>query len=177
MPAVILGISQLGINVHVLIAQIINFTILLIVLRALLYKPILKTLDQRRQRVEESLLTADRVKQQAAESEQESARALEEARKEGQAFIAQAQEIASRIQADARSQAQTEAEAMLERARNEIGLERDSAIAQLRHEFADLTILAAEKVIGQSLDRKAHERLIAEVLAESNGTGTDHGAA
>ena len=43
---------------------------------------------------------------------------------------------------------------MLERARGEIQLERDTAIAELRKEFADLTIAAAEKVIGQSLDRR-----------------------
>jgi F-type H+-transporting ATPase subunit b len=47
-------------------------------------------------------------------------------------------------------------------------LERDEAIAEIRRQFADLTISAAEKVIGQSLDKKAHERLIDEVLAESS---------
>ena len=56
---------------------------------------------------------------------------------------------------------------LLERARNEIQLERDQAVAVLRSEFADLTVSAAEKVIGQSLDRQAHQRLIDEVLAES----------
>ena len=57
---------------------------------------------------------------------------------------------------------------MLERARSEIALERDQAIAELRREFADLTIAAAEKVIGQSLDRNAHQRLIEQALAESS---------
>ncbi len=57
---------------------------------------------------------------------------------------------------------------MLERARGEIQLERDNAIAELRREFADLTIAAAEKVIGQSLDRTAHQRLIEQALAESS---------
>ena len=56
---------------------------------------------------------------------------------------------------------------LLERARSEIQLERDQAIAELLREFADLTVSAAEKVIGQSLDRQAHRRLINEVLAES----------
>ena len=82
--------------------------------------------------------------------------------------MAQAQEISARIQADARTQAQADAEVTLARARNEIQLERDSAIADLRKEFADLTIAAAEKVINQSLDRNAHRRLIDEALAESS---------
>ena len=57
---------------------------------------------------------------------------------------------------------------MLERARQEIQRERDIAIAQLRSEFADLTIRAAERVIGQALDADAHQRLIDEVLADSS---------
>jgi len=61
-----------------------------------------------------------------------------------------------------------QAEALIERARGEIQLERDTAIAELRKEFADLTISAAEKVIGQSLDRTAHQRLIDEALAQSS---------
>jgi len=57
---------------------------------------------------------------------------------------------------------------MLGRARNEIQLERDQAIAELRKEFADLTIAAAEKVINESLDRNQHRRLIDEALAQSS---------
>ncbi|HWQ27678.1 MAG TPA: ATP synthase F0 subunit B, partial [Dehalococcoidia bacterium] len=89
----------------------------------------------------------------------------------GQALVAQAQEIAARIQAEAREQARADAEALLARARSEIQLERDNAIAQLRKEFADVTIRAAEKVIRQSLDREAHRKLIEETLAESALSG------
>ena len=87
---------------------------------------------------------------------------------EGQAIVAQAQQVAQRLQEEGRAQASTQAEALLERARSEIQLERDAAIAELRKEFADLTIAAAEKVIGQSLDRTAHQRLIDEALAQSS---------
>ena len=85
-----------------------------------------------------------------------------------QQLIAQAQEISTRIQADARTQAQSDAETTLARARSEIQQERDAAIADLRKEFADMTIAAAEKVIGESLDRNAHKRLIDEALAQSS---------
>ncbi|MFQ5880455.1 MAG: hypothetical protein ACE5IZ_09830, partial [Dehalococcoidia bacterium] len=68
---------------------------------------------------------------------------------------------------EARQQAQREAETLLQRARGEIQLERDNAVAQVRREFSDLAITAAERVIHQSLDRRAHQRLIEEVLAES----------
>ena len=90
-----------------------------------------------------------------------------------QTLIVQAQQISGRIQEEARQQAHSEAEALLARARTEIQLERDGAIARLRAEFADITISAAERVIGQSLDRRAHQRLIDEVLAESSFKGDD----
>lgn len=165
---IILGIADLGLNLPVLVAQLVNFTILLIVLRLVAWGPLMKMLDERRERIAESLSAAEQAKVQAAESERVLQDQMESSRREGQQLIAQAQEIAQRIQADARTQAQTDADATLARARNEIKLERDTAIADLRREFADLTIAAAEKVINQSLDRNAHRRLIDEALAESS---------
>ncbi len=159
--------SELGLNIPVLVAQLVNFFLLLVVLRIFLYRPILDMLDRRSQRIREGLEAAEQSKERSAQAEQEVARQLEEARRQGQALVAQAQETANRIQEEARGQARREGEALLERARSEIQLERDQAIAELRREFAELTVSAAEKVIGQSLDRQAHRRLIDEVLAES----------
>ncbi|MEX0750669.1 MAG: F0F1 ATP synthase subunit B [Dehalococcoidia bacterium] len=165
---IILGIADLGINLPVLIAQLVNFTILLVILRLVAWGPVTKMLDDRRARIAESLSAADQAKAQAAESGRQIQDQLDASRREGQALVAQAQEIAARIQAEARTIAQTDADAMLGRARNEIQLERDQAIAELRKEFADLTIAAAEKVINESLDRNQHRRLIDETLAQSS---------
>jgi len=164
---VILGIADLGINLPVLVAQVVNFTILLIVLWLVAWGPLMKMLDERRDRIRESLNAADAAKAQVAESERQVHEQVEAGRREAQNLIAQAQEISSRIQTDARAQAQADAEALLARARNEIRLERDSVIADLRKEFADMTIAAAEKVIKSSLDRTQHRRLIDDVLAEA----------
>jgi len=160
--------DELGLNVPVLIAQLVNFFLLLVVLRIFLYRPILNMLDRRAQRIREGLEAAEQSKEHAEQAEQEVARRLEEVRRQGQAMMSQAQEAANRIQEEARGQARREGEALLERARKEIQLERDQAIAELRREFGDLTVSAAEKVIGQSLDRQAHQRLIDEVLAASS---------
>jgi F-type H+-transporting ATPase subunit b len=165
---IILGIADLGINLPVLIAQFVNFTVLLVVLRAVAWGPLTKMLDERRERIRESLAAAEEAKAQVANSERQVQEQVEAARRDAQNLIAQAQEISSRIQADARSQAQADAEALISRARSEIQLERDTAIADLRKEFADVTIAAAEKVVNSSLDRTAHRRLIDEALAESS---------
>jgi len=159
--------DELGLNLPVLIAQLVNFFLLLVLLRIFLYKPILKMLDRRAQRIREGVEAADQSKEQASQAEVEVAKQVDEARQQSQALVAQAQEAANRIQEESRNQARQEAETLLERARNEIQLERDQAISELRGEFAELTVSAAEKVISQSLDRQAHQRLIDEALAES----------
>jgi F-type H+-transporting ATPase subunit b len=167
LAGVVDGLKTLGINLPSLLAQIINFTILLVLLRLFVYKPLLRLLDERRRRIQEGMEAAEQAKQRAAEAEKDVQTQLERARQEGQSLIAQAQQIAARLQDEGREQAHQDAEALLARARSEIQLERDSAIAHLRREFADITVTAAEKVINQSLDRQAHRRLIEETLAES----------
>jgi F-type H+-transporting ATPase subunit b len=169
MPTVILGIDALGFNIPALLAQLINFGILLLVFSLFLYKPLLKVLDERKQRIQEGLEASEESKRQLATTEQEVAREMAKAREQGQALIGEAQQMSQRIQNEARDAARKEAEHLLERARNEIALERDAAIADLRREFGDLTITAAERVIKQSLDKDQHRRLIEEVLAEAPG--------
>ncbi len=161
------GIGALGINLPSLIAQLINFTLLLIIIGWATKRFLFPLLDERRKRIREGLDAAKESKRRLAETETETAAELEKARQEGQGLIGQAQQMSARVQEEAREAARAEAETLLERARSEIQLERDAAIADLRREFADLTITAAERVIRRSLDRKAHQELIEEVLAEA----------
>ena len=68
----------------------------------------------------------------------------------------------------AQGAAKKEAGTLITKAQIEIQRERDEAISELRKEFADLTILAAEKIIDRSLDKEAHRELIDQVLKESS---------
>lgn len=163
--------EALGLNLPAIIAQTFNFVVLLVVLRAFLFKPILKMLDERRAKIAEGLNAAELARAEAAQAQANIQEQIEAARKEGQELIANAQTIAGRIQTEAREQATRDRDVTVERARQEIQLERDRAIAELRGEFADITMRAAERVIGQSLDPQAHERIIQETLAESRFSG------
>jgi F-type H+-transporting ATPase subunit b len=165
------AVEALGLNLPQLIAQVVNFFILLVILRLVAYKPILRMLDERKQKIAEGLNAAEIARAEAASAQANIQAQLDSARKDGQEIVANAQTIATRIQADAREQSQKDREAALERARTEIQLERDRAIADLRSEFADITVRAAEKVIGETLDANAHQRIIDETLAESNFGG------
>ena len=161
------GLADLGINLPTLVAQIVNVVILLGLLYLVAYKPVMRMLDERSRKVKESMEQADAIKEQAARAEEEVKKQLEAASREGQERIAQAIQIGEDVKQKAQQEARQEAETLISRGRTEIQRERDEAIDELRKEVADLTILAAGKVIERSLDKKAHRELIDKVLEES----------
>ena len=162
------GLAGLGINVPVLLAQIVNVVILLVVLYFVAYKPVMRMLDQRSKRIKDSMEQADAIKEQADRAEEEVKKQLAAAGKEGQKRITQAAQAGEEIREKARQSARQEAETLITRARGEIQRERDETISELRKEVADVTITAAEKIIDRSLDKKAHRELIDKVLEESD---------
>ena len=165
------GIAALGFSLPALVSNLINFTILLIVLRLFLYKPVLRLLDERKRRIREGLERAEQAASDASASEREARETIERARGEARELVQQAQEGAARLRAQLEEQARADAEQIVARAREDVQTERDRALEQLRREFADLAITAAERVVRQSLDRAAHQRLIDEVLAQGDPGG------
>ena len=134
------------------------------ILTLVLYKPVTKMLDDRAAKIQEGLEQAELARAESVRAEAEVKAQIEAGRKEGQAIVAQANEVASRVKEEAREGAKQEAEALIAKARAEIDREREEGFDQLRKEFVDLAMLAAEKVINQSLDKAAHQRLIEETL-------------
>jgi len=165
--------EALGITPSGLITQIVSFLILFGILYALLYKPLLRVMDQRSARIKESLESAQRAREEAAHSQEEMGRQIDEARSEGQAMIAQAREVADRFREDELAKARQDIEAERSRAQSNIKRERDAAIEELRHEFAELAMRAAERVVERSLDESAHRDLIEDVLDEGSKIGRE----
>jgi F-type H+-transporting ATPase subunit b len=156
----------LGINVPTLVAQVVNFGILFVLLYVLAYKRVLKILDERSQKIKDSIGQTERIREQAEQAEDESKRRIEAASKEGQEIIARAVKAGEEVRQQAQQEARREGESLLTKARGEIQRERDESIGELRREFADLTIQVAEKVIERSLDKEAHRQLIEKTLDE-----------
>lgn len=163
------GLAKLGIDGATLLAQVVNFSILFVLLYLVAYKPILKILDERSGKARESMEQAERIQKQAEEATGETRRQIETASKEGQEIIARAVHAGEEVKQKAQQDAKQEGEVLILRAKAEIQQERDDAIDGLRREFANLTILAAEKVIEVSLDEEAHRELIEKTLEESTG--------
>ncbi|MBE0415562.1 MAG: F0F1 ATP synthase subunit B [Dehalococcoidia bacterium] len=159
--------GDIGINVPGLVAQLVCFFILFGLLTFLLYKPVRRILDERSERIRVSMEQAEQIKETMAKTEEQVKEQLDAARREGQNILAQAGQMGERLREEAREEAKQDAETIITRARTEIQRERDDAIQELRRQFADLAITAAEKVISETLDREKHRRLIEEVLEQA----------
>ncbi len=159
-------LETLGIHFPSLAIYLVNFVLVLVLLYLFAYKPILKLMDERAERIRESLEAADLARQEAASSQEAIQEQITEARREGQRIMDQTREAADRFRTEEMDKARQEAEAFVERARADIQRERDTALQEVRASFGDLAITAAERVIRSSLDRTAHESLIAQVLEE-----------
>ncbi len=160
------GFASLGINLPLLLAFVINFIILLLLLGKFLYKPVLKTLDERAQKVRESMEWAEATRRDYEQAKEEVQRQIEKGRQEAQAIIAQALQRGEGVKDEAKKEAAEQAKAIVEKARVELEMERDNMVADLRREFVSLLILASEKVIRQSLDKEKQSKLIEETLEE-----------
>jgi len=161
------GFANLGINLPLLVAYVINFVILFALLGLVLYRPVIKMLDERSKRIKESMERAEATKEEYAHAEEEVEKLLSKARDDGQALVSQATQLGERFKEEAREGARKEAQAIIDQTRAELEEERDRIIDNLRREFVDISISAAEKVIKETLDKERHRRLIEEALEES----------
>lgn len=162
--------DALGINGPFLLAQIVNFVLLLLLLRAFLYKPMLRMLDNRKQRIAEGLQAAE-VARREAEAERAKLQAqLDQERREAMDRIAVASKrgetLASEIEANARKEAQR----IVDGAREDAVHERDRIIAEAQDQIAELALLAAEKVLGRELASHEAQRVFVHEFLASHGT-------
>jgi F-type H+-transporting ATPase subunit b len=161
------GFASLGINLPLLVVFIVNFIILLVMLRLFLYQPVMKVLDERAKRTKDAMELAEATKKEYEQAKGEVQKQIEKGRQEAQAIITQAMQVGERLKGESREEAAKQAQVMIDRARSELEAERDKIVGDLRREFVDISIAAAEKVIKETLDKEKHRKLIEETLQES----------
>jgi F-type H+-transporting ATPase subunit b len=161
------GFASLGVNLPLLVVFVINFIVLFVLLRLFLYKPVMKMLDERTKRTKDAMDLAEATKKEFEQAKGEVQREIEKGRQEAQAIIAQSMQVGERLKEESRQEATKQAQAIVDRTRSELEAERDKIVGDLRREFVDISIAAAEKVIKETLDKEKHRKLIEETLKES----------
>jgi F-type H+-transporting ATPase subunit b len=152
--------GNLGINGPFLLSQIVNVGILFIVLRVLLWKPLLQRLDERREMLEKEKADAEALAEARANIQAERERALEQTREEAQKILAEAREQASALTEQASREARQEATKMLDEARNTAQEERNRILGELRGQISAMAIAAAQKIVGETLDEQRQQSLV-----------------
>lgn len=162
--------DALGITPTLLIAQIVNFAILVFLLRQFLYTPILNMLSQRKEKIAQSMKDAERVNAAAREAEAEKGKVLEAARREAQEIRAAATRDTEKIAQDIRSRAEQEATDIRMKAQADAKSQADQILADANKQIGDLAIAATEKLLGRELGKKEdQQRFVAEFLSQQRG--------
>jgi F-type H+-transporting ATPase subunit b len=150
-----------------LIAQLLIFLVMLGVLYRFAWGPLLRILNERRERIAQGVEATERAKRELEEAERERQAKLEEARREAQTMLDRIAKQAEDLRKELEAKARQQAEALIARARAEIQQERAKAVEDLREQVADLAVMAAGRIIGESLDAKKHRELIERTIEEA----------
>jgi len=140
------------------------FILLVFVLYKVAWKPILTILDEREQRIKDSLQAAAKARTEAEESAEKRLEIIQEAKKEAQKIITDAQHSAEKISQGIIRKSQQEAELLLARAKNEIDASRDRVMHEMRELAVQISMTATEKLIRKTLSREDHQKAIKESL-------------
>jgi F-type H+-transporting ATPase subunit b len=148
-----------GFDLKIFLSQVISFIIVALVLRRFAYKPILQILEERRQRIAEGLLNAEKIKQQLAEAEQRHADILAKANAQAQKMIDDARESAEHVGERKQQEAIAAAEQILAKAREATAIERERVMTELKRELGRLVVNTTAKVTGKVLTSEDQRRL------------------
>ena len=145
-------------------AQILNFLILVVILRALCYKPVARMLKEREDKIAESIEKADADVAEAEKLKAQYQAQLAEAREKAQAITDQAEKIAAQNREDKIQETKREVEKMREAARLEIQHDQERAQDQLREQVVAMSLLAAEKIVGKKMDASTDEAEVRDFI-------------
>jgi F-type H+-transporting ATPase subunit b len=159
-------LTKLGIDWRLLIAQAVNFLIVLAVLYKFLYKPLLKFLEQRRQRIEHSLQEAQRIETELKAIEVKREEVLIEAKRGAQAILKEAEVQAEKQRQETLIRVRAEAERVISEARSKLEAEQVEAMREMRREAAKLVVQAVTKVVGKLSASEIDKKLVEEAVQE-----------
>jgi F-type H+-transporting ATPase subunit b len=149
-----------------MIWTIVCFLITLFVLKRYAFGPIQTMIDQRRERIRQSIEEAERARAEARRLLEEHRSLIGQARRDAEEILAEARRVAEAQRKRVKEETDADRQRRLEETRRQIEAETQRALVQIRAEVAELTLVATAKVTGKVLDEEDHRRLIEEAVAD-----------
>lgn len=159
-------LQTLGIDPKVIAIQFVGFIFLFFVLKKLLFERILEFVQKRKEEISTAFETMEEERAEIERLKEEYKKHLEKIEDEGRELIAKAVKEGQLHKQELLEQAKSEADKLVEKAKREIELEKEKALVTIQEEVATLSILCAEKVIGETLDETKHKRLVLDVISD-----------
>ena len=156
----------IDVTVGLMIWTLVCFGITFFVLKRFAFGPIQKVIDERRQRIRQSLEESDRARDEARRLLEEHRALMYEARGQAEEILSEARRVGDAQRDRLREELEAERQRRIEDTRKQVEAETRRALEQLRAEVAELTVIATARVTGKVLDEKDHRRLIDEAIGE-----------
>ena len=158
------GIAALGIDGWAIVFQLINFGILFWVLQRFAFRPLLKVLKDRQEKIAESLRAASEASRAKSNAEKQQRALLAKAREDAERIVQQAKDHSKGILTEAQEKALAQAQRIKDAAHQEIERDIITAQAELRDQATRLVVQATERLIGEKLNEVQDQKLIIKAL-------------
>lgn len=157
-------LEEFGVKPVLLAAQVVNFLLLLFILKRFLYKPLLKVLEERKNKIAQSLKSAEEIEKKLEQTTLEQEKVLAKAAAEAKEILAQATKNADSIISQAHDKAGKDIEKLMEKSKQSMEQEKEKIYGEIKEELADLVVLGLEKVASKSLTEKEKKELTEKSL-------------
>ena len=158
--------QQFGVTWELLLSQCIAFLVLAFALKKFAYAPVLKVLEDRKQRIAEGIENADKIKAELASTQEAKDQILSDANAKAQELIDEARAAAEKVGETKAQEAVKQAEEIIRKAREATAADRDTMMAELKAEIGRLVVDTTAKVSGKVLTSEDQQRLIDETNKE-----------
>ncbi len=156
--------GQFGLNGQIFAAQLINFTIVMVVLWLFVYKPIIKLLEERSEKIEKSVKQADEIEARVTEIEKEREAVIVEARRESQTIMEKAKKDSEIRGVEMIDSAKREVERVIVKGKKQLSDEKGVMLKELKKEIVDIAMKAAARIVNDEIDEKKSKSLAEEVV-------------
>jgi F-type H+-transporting ATPase subunit b len=156
--------SLLSVNPGLIIWTIIIFFILLFVLKKIAWKPLLKALNSREESIRSAMENAEKLNKEAEQMIEQNKKDLSEANAKSIALINEAKDMANKVREEIIHKANEDSRKTIDRAKEEIEQQKETALNEMKDEISDIAIKAAEKIISENLDDKKQKKIIDDFL-------------
>ena len=158
--------QALGLNIKILIAQLVNFAILLFVMWKFGYKPMMKFLDERKDKIEAGIKNFEETKKRLDEIDAKEKQVLKNAQKQAQELIEKTNEKITQRKKDMMDKAKEEINDIIKKTKEDLEVEKKITLKHIKQESAELIVAVVEKILGDKIDVKVDKTFVDQAIKD-----------